>query len=305
MFLEELLTDTTPSVVPSTTPTTTPSETSEAIVDTEELIAGLIDKAVNWIADVGVKILIALIIMIVCFKVINFFGKKLSNRLAKKNADATLSRVAVGALKVCLKGIVLITLVGYLGFQTASLSAVVASLGVGISLAVQGTLSNFAGGVIIIIMRPFKLGDFITSNGESGTVEDIKLFYTHIVTGDNRVVFIPNGSLANNVIVNASVKDTRRVDTVMSISYSSNVELAKNLIAKVCASHELIFKDPAPFITVGAYGDSSIDITIRVWTKKEDYWTIYFYLLDEIKKEFDANGIEIPYNTIDVNLKNN
>ena len=293
-FLRATTTATTPQTTVTTTVTDAVTESANL---GEETLKAVLDAVVNWATNTGIKIVIALLIMFIAFKIINGVTKKLAKRLQKKNADATLSRVLVGAIKVSLKALVLICLVGYVGIETASLSAVVASLGVGVSLAVQGTLSNFAGGVIIIIMRPFKLGDFIVSNGESGTVEDIKLFYTHIVTPDNRVV--------NNVIVNNSAKDTRRVDVVFGISYSSNVELAKNLINKVFAQNELIFKDPAPFVEVSNYGNSSIDLTVRAWVKSGDYWTVNFYLLNEIKKEFDANGIEIPYNTIDVNLKNN
>ena len=301
-FLRATTTATTPQTTVTTTVTDAVTESANL---GEETLKAVLDAVVNWATNTGIKIVIALLIMFIAFKIINGVTKKLAKRLQKKNADATLSRVLVGAIKVSLKALVLICLVGYVGIETASLSAVVASLGVGVSLAVQGTLSNFAGGVIIIIMRPFKLGDFIVSNGESGTVEDIKLFYTHIVTPDNRVVMIPNGALANNVIVNNSAKDTRRVDVVFGISYSSNVELAKNLINKVFAQNELIFKDPAPFVEVSNYGNSSIDLTVRAWVKSGDYWTVNFYLLNEIKKEFDASGIEIPYNTIDVNLKNN
>ena len=152
-------------------------------------------------------------------------------------------------------------------------------------------------------MRPVKIGDYVTSNGQSGTVEDIKLFYTHLVTPDNRVIYIPNGILANDVIVNNSVKDTRRVDVTMSVSYSSNVKLAKELMANVCAQNELIFTNPAPFIEVTQYADSSIDIVCRVWVKSSDYWKVNFYLLNEIKAEFDKNGIEIPFNQLDVNVK--
>ena len=151
-------------------------------------------------------------------------------------------------------------------------------------------------------MRPFRIGDFITTNGESGTVEEIKLFYTHIVTPDNRVIYVPNGNVANNVIVNVSAKDTRRVDVVMSVAYDSNIALVKEVIRKVCAANELIFKDPAPFIDVSQYANSSIDLVCRVWVKGSDYWTVNFYLLNEIKKAFDENGIQVPYDTLDVNV---
>lgn len=259
---------------------------------------------VNWMTSTGIKLVIAVVLMIVTFKIVNVVTKRWYKRLQARNADETLSRVGTQAIRVALKIIILVCLIGYVGIETASISAVIASLGIGISLAVQGTLSNFAGGVIIIVMRPFKIGDYITSNDQSGTVEDIKLFYTHIVTTDNKAVVIPNGTLANNVIVNASAKDTRRCDVVISAAYGSDVDLVKQLIKDVCAENQLIFKDPAPFVEMSNLGESSLDFTVRVWCNRPDYWTVNFYLLDKIKKAFDANGIEIPFNQLDVTIKN-
>ena len=249
-------------------------------------------------------ILVALVIWIVSFKLINFIFKRIAKRLIRRKADATLSKVLVNIGRIAIKILVMIGLIAYVGIQTASLSALVLAIGTGISLALQGTLSNFAGGVIIIVMRPFKLGDFITSNGESGTVEDIKLFYTYITTPDNRVVMIPNGALANNVIVNATAKDTRRVDVVMSIAYGADLELAKRLAKEVCANNEKIFPNPAPFAEVGEYGDSSVEVFVRCWCKRENYWDTKFYMLREIKRTFDENGIEIPFNQLDINFRN-
>lgn len=265
----------------------------------------VLQTVIDWCTTTGIKIIIALLVMFISFKIVNFFTKKLYKHLHKKQVDETITRVSTSALRLCLKVVILVCLVGYVGIETASFSAVIASLGVGISLAVQGTLSNFAGGVIIILMRPFRIGDYITSSGQSGTVEDIKLFYTHIVTTDNKMVSIPNGTLANNVIVNASAKEDRRCDVIMSVAYGTDVELAKNLIRKVFEASDLIYKTPAPFVEISAYASSSIDLTVRAWCKNSDYWTVNYYLLNEIKKEFDANGIEIPFNQLDVNLKNN
>ena len=215
----------------------------------------------DWLTHSGIKIVIAILVLVVSFIIINAVTKSVYKRLQKKHADLTLSRVGTNAARIVLKVLVLVCLIGYLGIETASISAVIASIGVGISLAVQGTLSNFAGGVIIIVMRPFKIGDYITSNGVEGTVEDIKLFYTHIVTNDNKAVVIPNGSLANNVIVNASAKDTRRVDLVMQVAYGSDVALVKEIIRKVCGENELVFKEPAPFVELSNMNESSLDFT--------------------------------------------
>jgi small conductance mechanosensitive channel len=242
--------------------------------------------------------------MIIGFKIVDVFTKRMYKKLQKRNADVTLSKVGTQALRSALKLIILICLIGYVGIETASVSAVIASLGVGISLAVQGTLSNFAGGVLLIVMRPFHIGDFITSGDQSGTVEDIRLFYTHIVTTDNRAVVIPNGTLANNVIINASAKETRRCDITVSAAYGSDTDLVKEVIRKVCEGNELIFKDPTPFVEMSDMASSSLDFVVRAWCKREDYWTVHFYLLENIKKAFDENGIAIPFNQLDVTIKN-
>lgn len=264
----------------------------------------ILDTVVNWMTSSGIKIVIAVLLLVVSFIIINALTKGIYKRLQKRKADVTLSRVGTNALRIMLKILVLVCLIGYLGIETASISAVIASIGVGISLAVQGTLSNFAGGVILIIMRPFKIGDYITSNGVEGTVEDIKLFYTHIVTNDNKAVVIPNGALANNVIVNASAKDTRRVDLVMQVAYGSDIMLVKELIKKVCAENELVFKDPAPFVEFSNMSESSLDFTVRVWCNRPDYWTVNFALIENFKKTFDENGIEIPFKQVDVHIIN-
>ena len=258
---------------------------------------------VSWCTSTGIKLLIAIALMIISFKLIDVITKKIYKKLQTKHADETLARMGTKITRIILKTLILITLVGYVGIETASISALIASIGVGISLAVQGTLSNFAGGVIITLMRPFRIGDFITSNGESGTVEDIKLFYTTIVTPDNKAISIPNGTLANNVIVNASAKDTRRVDLLFSVAYGSDVDKVKSIIREVCANYELVHTDPAPFIEMTALASSSLDFVVRVWCNRVDYWTVNFYLIDAVKKALDANGIEIPFNQLDVNLK--
>ena len=256
------------------------------------------------IALAVIKVIIALLVMFITFKIVNAVTKGIYKKLKKKGRDETLSRVGTQAARIILKVLIFVCLIGFVGIETSAIAGLIASLGVGISLAVQGTLANFAGGVIIIVMRPFKIGDYITSNGESGTVEDIKLFYTHIVTPDNRAVVIPNGSLANNVIVNASAKDTRRVDLLASVAYGSDVKKVKELITEVCAANELVFQDPAPFVEMSNMGESSLDFTVRVWCNRGDYWTVNFALLDAIHNTLTENGIEIPFNQLDVNLKN-
>ncbi len=266
--------------------------------------SNLVNKVADWAMTTGIKIIISLLILFISYKIINFIAKRIKKSLIKKNADPTISKVLLYVFKIGLKILIAIALVAYVGIPTASISAVIAGAGLGISSAFQGTLGNVVGGIVIVVMRPFKLGDFITSNGQSGTVEDIKLFYTTIVTPDNKVIYLPNGQVSNNAIVNVSVKDVRRVDTVFSVSYDTNVELAKNLIKKVAENNPLVLKDPKVFVDITEYADSSINITCRCWVNKQDYWTVNFYMLNEVKKEFDTNGVVIPFNQLDVNLKN-
>ena len=289
-----------------TTTTTAITTTAEAASKSGSINWTQVWQAiVEWAVTVGLKLILAIIIMIVSFKIINVISKRILRRLERRKADPTLSRVLVNVTRLAVKLVIVMCLVGFLGVQTSSIAAVLASMGVGIGLAVQGTLSNFAGGIILIVMRPFKLDDFIVAQGEQGFVEDIKLFYTVIRTTDNRVVYIPNGSLANGVIVNNSVKELRRLDIVMSISYDSNVDLAKNLLKKVMNNHVLVLKDQQIFAEVTEYGNSSIDITTRCWVKNGDYWPVKFDLLREFKNEFDENHIEIPFNQLDVTITNN
>lgn len=257
----------------------------------------------NWLTSTGIKVVIALVLLVVSFIVINAVTKKIYKRLEKKKADLTLSRVGTSTARVLLKLLVIVSLIGYVGIETASISAVIASIGVGISLAVQGTLSNFAGGVIIIVMRPFKIGDYITSNDVEGTVEDIKLFYTHICTPDNKGIVIPNGALANNVIVNTSAKDTRRVDIVASVAYGTDIALAKEVLIKTCSENELVFKTPAPFVELKDMSESSLDFTVRSWCNRGDYWTVKFALNAAIMEAFKKHGIEVPFNQLDVHLR--
>ena len=279
---------------------------TEAVESTEKLNIdwqALLDTIMGWCMSTGIKLLTGIFLLIICFKIINGITKRMYKKLKAKNVDETILRVTTQTIKLIFKGIVLLCFVGYVGIETASFTALITSCGVALGLALQGALSNVAGGIIIVLMRPFRLGDFIITNGESGTVEDIHMFYTTLVTPDNRVVQVPNGSLANNVIVNNSIKEKRRVDVVMSIAYDADFEKAKQLILDVCNLNDLIDKTPEPFVAVGSYAASSVDLNIRVWTNNADYWTVHRYLMHEIKKTFDANGIEIPFNQLDVTIK--
>ncbi len=263
----------------------------------------------NWLTTTGIKVVISIVIMIVSFSIINWLSKKIAKRADKKvesnkKIDKTIYRTLSYVAKVGLKVLVVIALIGYVGIDTSAITALIASLGVGVGLAINGTLSNLAGGILILITRPFKDDDYIDACGYSGTVEDIRICHTKLRTTDNKVIYLPNGKLSTSEIVNYSEKDLRRVDLTFSISYSDDFEKAKKVIEEVWNQNELILKDPAPSVRVSAQSASSIDLTAKVWCKNEDYWTVNFDMLEQVKTAFDQNGIQIPFNQLDVHIKN-
>ncbi len=261
---------------------------------------------VGWATNTGVKILIAVILLLVTFRLTTVLTRKLEKKLlsGKHKVDKTLTSTLMYVLRIVLKVLIVICLIGYLGIDTSGLTALVASLGVCFGLAVNGAVSNIAGGVLILITRPFRIDDYIEAQGYSGTVEDIHITHTRIRTGDNKVIYIPNGTLSSGSVVNYSIKDVRRVDLTFSIAYSNDFEKAKKIITELCEAHDMILKDPAPFVRVSEHSASSINIVTRVWTKQADYWQVHFDLLESVKTEFDKNGIEIPFDQLDVHVKN-
>ncbi|MBQ3041846.1 MAG: mechanosensitive ion channel, partial [Clostridia bacterium] len=219
-------------------------------------------------------------------------------------ADKTIMKTLAYVLRIGLKIVVVVCLVGYLGIDTSGLTALIASFGVCIGLAVNGAVANLAGGILIILTRPFKIDDYIEAQGHSGTVVDIHITTTKLLTPDNKVIYLPNGPLSNGDIVNYSEMDTRRVDFTFGIGYGDDFEKAKQIIKDICDAHALVMKEPAPFIRVTEHASSSINIVTRVWTKSEDYWTVYFDIMEQVKTEFDKAGIEIPFNQVDVHIRN-
>ncbi len=264
----------------------------------------LLNTVIGWLATTGVKIVIALVILFISFKLINMIARKVEKGAEKKHADKTIMKTLAYIIKLGLKIVVLICLVGYLGIDTSGLTALVTSLGVCIGLAVNGALSNLAGGVLIILTRPFKIDDFIEAQGHSGTVAEIRITATKLITGDNKVIYLPNGNLANGDIINYSERDTRRVDFKFSIAYNADFEKAKEIVRNILESHELTLDDPSVFVRVSEHGASAITITARAWVNSGDYWTVNFDVLEAVKLEFDKNGIEIPYDQLDVHVKN-
>lgn len=264
----------------------------------------ILNSIVNWATSQGVRLVVALVLLFISFKLVNFFARRIEKRCIKRKVDKTLSRTFVYVFKLALKIVIATCLIGYVGIDTSGLAALVTSLGVCVGLAVNGALSNLAGGIMIILTRPFKIDDYIEAGGYEGTVEEIRITQTKLVTPDNKVVYIPNGTLSSGQIVNYSEKDTRRVALTFSISYSDDFEKAKKIILDICNNHSLILDEPEPFVKITSHNASSVDLITRVWTKKDDYWTVHFDLLEQVKKAFDDNNIQIPFNQLDVHIKN-
>lgn len=264
-------------------------------------------KIKNWIVNEGVKLIIGLIVLYLVFKIINIVKKRLDKRIRKRNKriDETITKVALNAFEKGLKILAFICFLGYVGIETTSIAAVITSAGLGVGLALQGSLSNFAGGVIILLMRPYKIGDYIECNGLSGTVEDIKTFYTHIVTIDNKVVMIPNGKVVDSSIINYSSKALRRLDMFFHVEYTSNIDDVKKAIIESVKNSFLYKENIAPTVSIEEYNESSIKVVLKVWCDNSKYWKLYYFLQEEVKKQFNKYGIKVPYNKLNVNLISN
>ena len=270
---------------------------------TNDAVAKITDTLLNWCLNTGIKVLIALVVLFISFRIVTVISRKIAKKGDKDKYDKTVMKTLAYLFNIGLKVVIAICLVGYVGIDTSGLTALVASFGVCIGLAVNGALSNVAGGVLIIVTRPFRIDDFIEAQGVCGTVEDIHMVCTKLRTPDNKVVYLPNGALSSGNIINYSEKDTRRVDFTFSIAYDADFEKAKAIVLDLLVNHELTLDDPAPFVRVSEHGASSINITARAWVKSADYWTVNFDTIEAVKKAFDENGIEIPFDQLDVHVK--
>ena len=221
----------------------------------------------------------------------------------KRTKDKLLTSVIFTTVLWSIRVLLIISYAGFVGIDTAGLAALVASTGVALGLALQGSLSNLAGGIVLSITRPFQLGDYIVACDVEGTVEDIKLFYTHLVTFDNKAVMIPNGTLANSKIVNYSQKELLRVDLTFNISYNDDVDMVMDQIREVYLSHKLVLTDPAPFIKVLKKENGAVTIAARAWVKNADYWTVYFDLIKAVNDKFVELNVTIPNQQIDIHNK--
>lgn len=262
-----------------------------------------LQKVVDLAAIYGIKILLALVIFIVGW----WFAKSLSRlaerALSRRRIDPALQYFIASLLFYALLTFVVIAALSQVGIQTASLIAVIGAAGLAIGLALQGSLANFAAGFLILMFRPFKIGDYVDVAGTSGTVEKIMIFTTELQTPDNKKVIIPNGAITSGVIVNYSANDTRRVDLVVGISYGDDIDKAKSVLREVVEADQRVLAEPALNIAVSQLADSSVNIIVRPWVATGDYWGVYWDLTEAIKKRLDQEGITIPYPQCDMHMR--
>lgn len=258
----------------------------------------------KWFLTEGVQAVIGLLCFWIFCKITNIIFRFINKSLNKKpHIDPTIVKVAVVWTKRGIKFVAFVVMLGIIGVQTSGITAAIAALGLGIGLALQGSLANFAGGMLILALHPYKVGDYIEFNNYSGTVQEIELFYTYINTVDNKRIVIPNGAMSNSNIVNYSTNKTRRDEIKISIAYDADFTLAKTALLKMLDDEPKILKDPVPFIAICEYQQSSILITIRFWSDIKDFWDIHFDMFEKIKLTLDTNKISIPFPQLDVHYK--
>ncbi|MGF1693564.1 small-conductance mechanosensitive channel MscS [Photobacterium kagoshimensis] len=284
---------------------------ADKVVDTiteNELTSGVLNAG-TWVADnqdlliqYAVNLVSALLILFIGNLIVKGIANGVAKVLRKKNMDDAVVEFLHSLVRYLLFVIVLIAALGRLGVQTASVVAVIGAAGLAIGLALQGSLSNFAAGVLIVSFRPFKSGDYVEIGGVAGSVESIQIFSTVLKTPDNKMVVVPNGSVIGSPITNYSRHATRRIDYVIGVSYDADLKKTKEVLARVVAADPRVLKDPEPTIGVVALADSSVNFVVRPWVKTEDYWGVYFDLLQAIKEELDKENIAIPFPQMDVHL---
>lgn len=250
----------------------------------------------------GTKLLLAIVVLIVGFWLIKRVVSVLDRVLDNRGVEVTLSRFLESLTGILLKALLLISVASMVGIETTSFIAVLGAAGLAIGLALQGSLSNFAGGVLLLLFKPYKVGDVIETQGHRGTVNSIQIFTTVLKTPDNKTIIIPNGPVANNSIVNYSTEPTRRCDMVFGISYGDDIDKTKAVLKRLIDAESRVLKDPEPALMLSELADSSVNFTLRLWVNAADYWGVYFDMHEAVKKTFDAEGISIPFPQRDVHI---
>jgi small conductance mechanosensitive channel len=271
---------------------------------TTNQLQGYIQHAIDLVIEYAPQLLLAIIVLIVGFWIIKLVTKATSKAMDRSEVDVSLKKFLNSLLGILLKTLLLISVASMVGIATASFVAIIAGAGLAVGLALQGSLANFAGGVLILLFKPFKVGDFIDAQGYTGTVNEITIFTTILKTPDNKTVIIPNGALSNGSMVNFSTESMRRVDMTFGIGYGDSIEKAKQVLTGLVESDVRIHKEPASQIIVDELGESSVNFKVRVWCNSTDYWGIYFDMQEKVKQTFDKEGISIPFPQRDVHVFN-
>ncbi len=256
----------------------------------------------DLVVKYGLQFLGALAILILGFIIINAFSRKLRKIFKKREMDPSLQNFLRGGIIITLKILLLISILAMVGIEMTSFIALMGAAGLAVGLALQGTLQNFAGGVIILLFKPFKVGDYIETQGHSGTVKEIQIFNTVLKTPDNKTIILPNSPVSTSSLVNYSTEPQRRVEFTFGISYEDDIDKAKGILNQLIEADDRILSDPAPQVVVGGLADSSVNIIVRAWVNSADYWNVYFEILEAGKKAFDNEGISIPFPQQDVHL---
>jgi len=261
------------------------------------------DKYEPQLLTIGAKVLLGLFILIAGFVVINWLTRKLGDFMRYRNVDLSVAGFLTSFAAIGLKILLILSVVGMLGFQTTSFIAILSALSLAVGLALQGNLGHFASGILLLTLRPFKVGDFVTADGYSGTVKEIQIFNTILTTLDNRLIIIPNGNVMGNAIQNMTAQGIRRLDMTFGIGYGDDIDQARATIREVVDATPGVDLDRGYDVFVKTLNDSSVDFTVRVWTANENYWPAHFHITEHVKKSFDARGIGIPFPQMDVHIK--
>ena len=265
------------------------------LTESQTSLSQVLDKLISFGMDAGKDILVAILIYVIGRFIIKYINKLFSKLLKKRNVEASVQTFLKSFLSILLNLVLAFAIISKLGVETTSFAALLASAGVAIGMALSGNLSNFAGGLIILLFKPFKVGDYIEGAGVSGSVQEIQIFHTILVTPDNRVIYAPNGALSSNAVTNYSKKELRRVDFTFGVEYNEDFDKVKATIQKVIATDARILKEPSTTIELGALSASSVDITVRVWVKASDYWNVFFYMNKAVYATFNKEGIGFPF----------
>jgi small conductance mechanosensitive channel len=261
------------------------------------------DKIVGILIDLGFRIALAIAILVIGFWIAKAMGRAVERILISRKADQSLIGFMRSLTSIGLKALVIVTAISQLGVEMTSFVALLGAAGLAIGMAFSGTLSNFAGGVMILLFKPFKVGDYVHMQGEEGSVKEVLIFNTILTTLDNKVIILANGAVANGTITNFTKAKKRRVDWEFGIAYGDDLKQAKLLLSRFMDEDSRILKDEGNFIGLGALGDSSVNITVRAWVETEDYWNVFFAMNERVYNEFGAAGLSIPFPQMDVHLK--